>query len=158
MYQLALYSDQMLPENQEIDLRLMELIGVSKPKISQLGSSPDPNRIYVTPKQAYDSDLGAELTAYTDVENAYDISHLELLFNCDAIHLSGGGTFFFLTWLRQTGLDTKLKQYAATGQCIISVNADAILMTPLSLCLIINLSKSLKFNLHQSESKETCYV
>lgn len=108
----------------------MELIGVSKPKIGYLGSSPDPNKIYFTPKQAYSSDLGTELTAYTDVDNAHDISHIKTLFSCDAIHLSGGDTFFFLTWLRQTGLDTNPKQYAATGKLLIVISAVTILITP----------------------------
>ena len=110
MYRLALYSDQIIPENRTMDLRLMELIDVENPKIGYVASSPDKDKFYFTPKQTYYSDLDAELTAYTDTKNAEDEDHLENLFNCDAIHLSGGNTFFFLAWLRQTGLDMKLKE------------------------------------------------
>lgn len=130
MYRLALYSDQTAIVNQEMDSRLIELIGVSKPKIGYISSSPDKDRSYFIPMQSHYLDLGAELTVYTDSETAEDSSHLQVLFACDAIYLTGGNTFFFLTWLRQTGLDKKLKEFAATGKVLIGASAGAILMTP----------------------------
>lgn len=129
-YRLALYSDQALPENRAMDMRLMELIGTAHPKIGYLSSSPDEERTYFKLKEAYYSNLGAQLTAYTDSRNANNLEHLEKLFACDAIHLSGGNTFLFLAWLRESGLASELKNYAAKGNFLIGVSAGAILMTP----------------------------
>ena len=128
MYRLALYSQQIPTKNPAMNARLLELIGVAKPNIGYISSSPDQDRIYFSPMQSYYADLGAKLTAYTDAENAEDSSYLKTLFACDAIHLSGGNTFFFLAWLRRTGLDKKLIAYAANN-CLIGVSAGAILMT-----------------------------
>ena len=128
-YRLALYSDQENPENPAMDARLINLIGVERPSIGYVSSSPDPDRTYFEPRKAYYAHLGADLSVYVDAENYGAPGKLEALLSCDAVHLSGGNTYAFLAWLRKSGLLERLEQYALRG-VLIGVSAGAILMTP----------------------------
>ena len=56
-------------------------------------------------------------------------AQLPALLACDAIHLSGGDTFYFLHWLRRRGMLSVLQRYVADGGLLIGVSAGAILMT-----------------------------
>ncbi len=55
---------------------------------------------------------------------------IESLFTCDAIHLSGGSTYYFLYWLQQRGLIERLQHYAQHQGVLIGISAGAIIMTP----------------------------
>jgi dipeptidase E len=76
----------------------------------------------------YYSKLGAKLDVYVDEMSAPGdcISQLQ---ECDAIHLSGGNTFTFAQWLRQSNLFDALIHYAQGGRPLIGVSAGAILLT-----------------------------
>ena len=129
-YRLALYSDQEHSEYSPMDSRLMNLIGVEKPNVGYVASSPDPERIYLGSREAFYATLGAELTTYVDSENCKTPGVMDTLLECDAIHLSGGNTFEFLAWLKQSGLITELERYAQQGGVLVGVSAGAIIMTP----------------------------
>lgn len=58
---LALYSDQIIPANAAVDRRLLDLIGVDRPRIAYVSSAPDPDRSYFSAKRRYYEQLGVEL-------------------------------------------------------------------------------------------------
>ncbi|HWD37827.1 MAG TPA: Type 1 glutamine amidotransferase-like domain-containing protein [Fimbriimonas sp.] len=125
---LALYSDQVIPGNAPIDLRLLSLIGNDRPRIGYVASSPDPERLWFEEKRSYYARFGAHLAPYVD-ESSPSLA-IEDLLACDAIHLSGGNTFHFLSWIRKRGLSELLPRYVHSGGVLVGTSAGAILMTP----------------------------
>ncbi len=128
MRRLVLYSDQILPQAEKVDRALVVLMDKPNPAIGYIGSSPDPERKYYAERRAYYARLGMTLSTYVD--EACEPDHLEALFACDAIHLTGGNTYHFLGWLRERDMPARLRQYADRGGVLIGVSAGAILMTP----------------------------
>ena len=127
---LVLYSDQMHPETAAVDGRLLDLIGRDRPRIGYIPSCSDPGRRYFQERQEYYSRLGITLSTYFELDEDYQPETLDVLLSCDAIHLSGGNTFYFLRWLRARGMVSILQNYARRGGVLVGVSAGSILMTP----------------------------
>jgi dipeptidase E len=127
---LAFYSDQELPANRKVDLRLLELIGKPQPKIGYIPSASDSERFWYNQKQRYYAEIGAVLTTYFELDIDYQPEKLSELLACDAIHLSGGNTYHFLYWQQRRGMLEPLRAYVENGGVLIGVSAGAILMTP----------------------------
>ncbi|MGF6765992.1 dipeptidase E [Paraburkholderia sp. GAS33] len=127
---LALYSDQDFPANEEMDARLLRLIGGSRPKIGYIAATSDPERIYFRRKADYYAGIGANLVAYVGPGQDTSEAEWSTLLSCDAIHLSGGNTFSFLSWLQRRSALPVLTRYVSEGGVLIGVSAGAILMTP----------------------------
>jgi len=127
---LALYNDQLIPANARIDERLMSLIGRSRPSVGHVAAGRDPRGYWFQRKAAYYAALGARLTEAVVMAAPPDAADWERLAGCDAIHLSGGNTFYFLRALRARGWLPKLREYVANGGVLIGVSAGAIMMTP----------------------------
>lgn len=130
MKKLILYSDQIPSIAGEIDKELVTLLGKPNPTIGYIPSSADPQRKYYKERQAYYSRLGMELEVYFELDEEYHPDLLESLLSCDAIHLSGGNTYYFLYWLRKRKMLLPLRQYVEQGGVLIGVSAGSILMTP----------------------------
>jgi len=126
---LVLYSDQLIPETEGIDRRLMVLLGKEQIRIGYIASVSDPTRKYYQARQAYYARYRIDLTPYFELDKTYHPEDLSDLLTADAIHLSGGQTFSFLHWLRVRNLLDVLRQYAVSGGILIGVSAGAILMT-----------------------------
>lgn len=129
MRQLVLYSDQVIAANQQVDQYLLQLLGNCAARIGYISSSSDPKRQYFTVKQRYYQQYGLEVL-YAELDVAYKRDLLDLLFTCDAIHLSGGNTYYFLYWLQQRSLMERLQYYANHQGVLIGTSAGAIIMTP----------------------------
>ncbi|RAS38674.1 Type 1 glutamine amidotransferase-like domain-containing protein [Paraburkholderia bryophila] len=127
---LALYSDQDFPANEELDARLLRLIGRPQPKIGYIPAASDPERIYFRRKADYYAGIGADLVVYVDPGQDTSETEWSTLLSCDAIHLSGGNTFLFLSWLQRRNALPLLTRYVSEGGVLIGVSAGAILMTP----------------------------
>ena len=127
---LALYSDQDFPANEEMDARLLRLIGRPQPKIGYIPATSDPERIYFRRKADYYAGIGANLVVYVDPSQDTSEAEWSTLLSCDAIHLSGGNTFSFLSWLQRRSVLPLLTRYVSEGGVLIGVSAGAILMTP----------------------------
>jgi dipeptidase E len=127
---LVLYSEQEESNTAIIDRRLLGLIGKSRPRLGYIPSSGDTDRHYYRACRAYYAGLDAELAVYFELDDEYDERLLDSLLSCDAIHLSGGNTFYFLHRLRIRKMVATLQQYVANGGVLIGVSAGAILMTP----------------------------
>jgi dipeptidase E len=130
MRKLVLYSDQVPGLSDKIDLELLTLFDKPNPVIGYIPSAADNERRYFRDRQEYYSRIGIELKIYYGLEENYDSKSLSALLSCDAIHLSGGNTYYFLFWLRKRNMIAQLIQYVAGGGILIGVSAGAILMTP----------------------------
>ncbi len=127
---LVLYSDQMSPETDAIDGRLLRLIGKAAPRVGYIPSSSDPERFFFDQIRTYYAALGASVDVYLELDVSFSQQTLPALLACDAVHLSGGNTFYFLHWLKQRAMLPVLRDYVAGGGVLIGVSAGAILMTP----------------------------
>ena len=126
---LALYSDQQPPSTDPIDEVVRGWLPASGGRIGYLPSSPDRERAWFRPIEAYYGRYGLSLHFF-GLEDEFDPSRMGDLFACHAIHLTGGNTFRFLYWLRVRGLMDDLCRYAAEGGVLVGISAGAILMTP----------------------------
>jgi len=127
---LVLYSDQLVPDTDAIDRRLLSLVGTRGRRVGYIPSQPDRERRWFAPRVAYYARLGLAIEVYFGLEDDYAPGDLSRLLSCDAIHLAGGNTFRFLHWLRSRGMIHVLRDYVAGGGVLIGVSAGAILMTP----------------------------
>ncbi len=127
---LALYSDQETPANEQMDARVLRLIGRSQPRIGYIPATNDPERAYFRRKADYYAEIGANLAVYVDPNQDTSEAEWSTLLSCDAIHLSGGNTFSFLSWMKRRRVLPLLARYVSEGGVLIGVSAGAILMTP----------------------------
>lgn len=110
---LALYSDQEMPANEEMDARLLRLIGRAQPRIGYIPATSDPERLYFRRKAEYYAGIGANLAVYVDPGQDTSEADWSSLLSCDAIHLSGGNTFSFLSWLQRRSVLPLLARYVS---------------------------------------------
>lgn len=130
MKKLVLYSDQIPPLTNKIDSELKTLFNKTNPKIGFIPSSSDPERKYYKERKAFYYQLNMDLSVYFELDKEWKPDLLDSLLECDAIHLSGGNTYYFLHWLRRRNMMDTLVQYVARGGVLIGVSAGSILMTP----------------------------
>lgn len=129
MVNLALYSDQIIPENSAIDARLialMQSLGLGT-RLGYVPSGPEPSRRFFTERKDYYRRIGLDLSLFHDPD---DTTGMDALLACDAIHLSGGHTASFLARLKRAGMVEPLREWATRGGVLIGTSAGAILMTP----------------------------
>ena len=130
MKKLMLYSDQIPLLSNEIDTELKKLFDKTTPRIGYIPSASDPERKYFTECKSYYYQLSMNLEVYFELDKEWKPDLLESLLDCDAIHLSGGNTYYFLHWLRRRNMMGTLIQYVSQGGVLIGVSAGSILMTP----------------------------
>ena len=126
---LLLFSDQNYSQL-EVKTQLVDLIGKSKPTIGYISSCRDPSRQFYKKTKQYYARFEANLTPYLDLESGFDSNYIKLVFQADAIHLSGGNTYQFFYWIIRRGLCERLHEYARSDKVIIGVSAGSIIMTP----------------------------
>ncbi len=129
MKKLVLYSDQMIDENRKIDRELLRMIGKERPRIAYIASASDITRKYYQPKAEYYRKLGVGHLFYFDLDQEYDESKIDELLSCDAIHLSGGNTYYFLRSLQKRNFIPLLRDYVSRGKVLIGISAGSILMS-----------------------------
>jgi dipeptidase E len=130
MKKLVLYSDQVPELRRTADAALKKLIGKARPRIGFIPSAGDTTRKYFNDRKAFYKQLGMDLSVYFELDKEWQPEKLDTLLGCDAIHLSGGNTYYFLVWLRKRNMIPVLTQYVARGGVLIGVSAGSILMTP----------------------------
>ena len=130
-----MYSNQIPPLADKIDKGLITLLAKSNPIIGYIPSVADPQRKYYRERQAYYSRMYMDLQIYFELDKEYRPNLLESLLSCDAIHLSGGNTYYFLHWLRKRKMLEPLRQYVKHGGVLVGVSAGSMLMSPdISIC------------------------
>lgn len=130
MVSLVMYSDQVIPENDKVDARLLDLMAGRGRRIGYVPSGPEPDRRFYRERQAYYSKLDLDLSICFDMTGPLDAAGLGPLLNCDAIHLSGGNTRAFLHLLKVNCLLGPLAEWTRNDGLLIGTSAGAILMTP----------------------------
>ncbi|MBI5805435.1 Type 1 glutamine amidotransferase-like domain-containing protein [candidate division TA06 bacterium] len=127
---IIFYSDQVVPGNEKLDRRLLELVNKDKPKLAYIPSASDSTRKYYREKYEYYKKYGIEDILYFDLNKEYDPSKTDELLACDAIHLSGGDPFQFLGSIRKRNFGPVLKKYWEDGGILLGISAGAIVLTP----------------------------
>lgn len=127
---IIFYSDQVLPENERLDRRFLEMVGKDKPRLAYIPSASDNSRKYYREKCEYYKRYGIEALLYFDLNKEYDSSLTEELLSCDGIHLSGGDPFQFLGSIRKRNFGPVLKEYLNQGGILLGISAGAIVLTP----------------------------
>lgn len=130
MINLALYSDQIIPENAAIDSRLVALMQGRGRRIGYIPSGPDPEQRFFLERKLYYERIGLDLCLFHDLDKDHGADETDALFGCDAIHLPGGHTAGFLKRLRRADMLYRLRDWAMAGGVLIGTSAGAILMTP----------------------------
>ncbi len=130
MRKLGFYSNQLHPRTLPLTHRLLGLTGKARPRIGYIPSCHDSERQYFQLCQAFYERYSADLDLYFELDQDYVPGNLDALLKCDAIHLSGGDTYYFLHWLKARHLLAPLREYVSRGGVLIGVSAGAILLTP----------------------------
>lgn len=129
MKKMFFYSDQVAGKSDELDKELLNLIDKEDPKIAYIPSCSDLTRKYYNQKVEYYRRLGISNLLYFDLDEEFDENKLQELLKCDAIHLSGGDTAYFLSNIRKRKFDVILKDYVSNGGILIGISAGSIIMT-----------------------------
>ncbi|WP_339276804.1 Type 1 glutamine amidotransferase-like domain-containing protein [Paenibacillus sp. FSL W8-0426] len=127
MAKLILLSD--LKENDRLLNKLEDIFGGIKPSIAYIPSCSDPDRTYFKATTEFYNKIGIEDIEYKDLDEEYDEIVISTIFEHNAIHLSGGNTFYFLHLLRKRGFIDSLRTYVSNGGILIGVSAGSLLMT-----------------------------
>jgi len=127
MAKLILLSD--LIENDSLLNKLVDIFGGIKPSIAYIPSCSDPDRTYFKATAEFYNKIGIEDIEYKDLDEEYDETVISNIFKYNAIHLSGGNTFYFLHLLRKRGFIDLLRTYVSNGGILIGVSAGSLLMT-----------------------------
>jgi dipeptidase E len=130
MKKLVFYSDQVAELRETADAELKKLIGKPHPKIGFIPSAGDPSLKYYLDRRQFYRGLGMDLSVNFELDDDWNPAGLKDLLSCDAIHLSGGNTYYFLSRLRQRKMLDVLVKYVKDGGVLIGVSAGSILMTP----------------------------
>ncbi|MCM1989243.1 Type 1 glutamine amidotransferase-like domain-containing protein [Oceanirhabdus seepicola] len=129
MPKLILYSDQIIGKTKKVDNELLNLLEKNNPSIGYIPSCSDFTRKYFNQRIEYYKALGIHDLQYFDIDKEYEETRIMDIFKCDAIHLSGGNTFYFLHLLKKRGFIELLKSYVNNGGILIGISAGSIIMT-----------------------------
>lgn len=80
---LVFFSDQKDIETKIISERLFELIGKPEPCIGYISSCPDVTKYFYLERKNYYSMFGANIGSYFDLEDGFDKSIVEQIFESD---------------------------------------------------------------------------
>lgn len=130
MTKLVLLSDLYFESNHELDQRILSLFNSDQLSIGYIPSCSDPGRKYFEHTVRYYNQLGIETIDYYDLDLEYEENRFNTIFENDAIHLSGGNTFYFLSLLQKRNAMELLRSYVHKGGILIGVSAGSILTTP----------------------------
>ncbi|MCP1183001.1 Type 1 glutamine amidotransferase-like domain-containing protein [Paenibacillus sp. 1781tsa1] len=130
MTTLILLSDLVFESNDKLNQKIRSLFHSEQPSIGYIPSCSDPQRRYFEHTRRYYNQIGIDNIQYYDLDLEYEESAFGSIFECDAIHLSGGNTFNFLSLLQKRNVLGLLRSYVKSGGMLIGVSAGSILTTP----------------------------
>lgn len=128
MSKLVLHSDQ-IEGRPEVDEALLRLLTSKKAKIGYIPSRSDSQRKYFQRTREWYAKFGITDLLYFDIDQEFDGAKIDELMVCDAIHLSGGNTYYFLDALQRKGLLSYLRTFVEKGGVLIGVSAGSIIMS-----------------------------
>ncbi|MFW5988510.1 MAG: Type 1 glutamine amidotransferase-like domain-containing protein [bacterium] len=77
----------------------------------------------------YYKKIGINNLMYFDLDKEFDKNKVENLLNCNAIHLSGGNTLYFLNLLQKRNFIKLVRNFVNNEGILIGVSAGGILMS-----------------------------
>lgn len=126
---LIFYSDQIIGKSDNLDEELLNLLNKKNPKLAYISSCTDLTRKYYNQKVEYYKRLGIYNLLYFDIDEDFHENKIKELLQCDAIHLSGGNTAYFLSNIKRRNFHKLLKDYVEKGGTLIGISAGSIIMT-----------------------------
>ncbi|WP_342572328.1 Type 1 glutamine amidotransferase-like domain-containing protein [Paenibacillus sp. FSL R5-0749] len=130
MTTLVLLSDLVFESNDKLNQKIRSLFHSEQPSIGYIPSCSDAERRYFEHTRRYYNQIGIDNIQYYDLDLQYEENTFGSIFECDAIHLSGGNTFYFLSLLQKRNVLGLLRSYVKSGGMLIGVSAGSILTTP----------------------------
>ncbi len=128
---LAFYSDAKPDQNKSFDIEVVKLMPNKEARWAFIPSQTDSDRKYYRRFIDYYSSLEYRNFEYLDFDLEFEQNNLARLNEFDAVYLSGGNTFYFLSRIKQTGADSALRDFAKLpGKVLVGVSAGAMIMTP----------------------------
>ena len=126
---LVFYGGGNASENINLDKNLFYLIDKKNPSLTFIPScSYGSNEYYCEIIEQYQVH-GVKKFLKFNIDQAYSNTLKKVAFNSDIIYLGGGNTYYFLKYLRKTGLLKELKAYVRNGGVLVGLSAGAIMMT-----------------------------
>lgn len=126
---MILYSGGDAEDNHELDCHLKKWAG-SNAQITYIPASSWEDDLdfsdFVTQYRAH----GFHRFIHLPVDVAVDPVLIREALKSDIIYLGGGNTFYFLTYLRRSGLLREFKGFLARGGILTGMSAGAIILTP----------------------------
>jgi dipeptidase E len=126
---LVLYSGGYANENSGLDKSLISLFTKKDLKLTFIPScSYHSNEDYSDILEQYQP-FGIKKFLKFNIDQPFSDTLKNFAFQSDIIHLGGGNTFYFLKYLRKTGLLKELRSWVKNGGVLTGLSAGAILMT-----------------------------
>lgn len=126
---LVLYSLCVDRDNEEIDIRMRDLLG-DDPQVTYIPSQYYESEILFREFVRHFSRYGINRFLLFPVDIPHDAHLISRAFDSDLIYLAGGNTFYFLESLRKSKMLDRLRQFHAQGGIVAGASAGAILTTP----------------------------
>jgi dipeptidase E len=116
-------------ENTAIDRELIALCGNNRPQLTFIPASSYMSHLdfqeFVTQYRKFD----IQRFIHFPIDVPFNEVIKQEAFSSDIIHLSGGNTYYFLKYLRESKLMGELKQFVKKGGILTGLSAGAIMMT-----------------------------
>lgn len=126
---LVFYSGGFANENQNLDKNLISLFSKKDLKLTFIPScSYHSNEDYNEIIEQY-KPFGIKKFLKFNIDQPFSQTLKSFALQSDIIHLGGGNTFYFLKYLRKTGLLKELKEWVKNGGVLTGLSAGAIIMT-----------------------------
>ncbi len=126
---LVFYSGGNEKENLKLDKSFIELIGKKNPVVTFIPSSSYLSEQEFKAFVRHYSKFRITRFIHFPIDVPFDRILFQEVMRSDAIHMSGGNTFYFLNSLRKSKLISELKMFAKGGGVLTGLSAGAILMT-----------------------------
>ena len=127
---LVFYSGGHEEENIALDLAAIELTGKKRPSVTYIPSWSYDGELDFQDFVHHHEQYGIRKFVYFPVDHPFDESLLKAAMKSDIIHLSGGNTYYFLKYLRRSGMMKQLKDFVKKGGVLTGLSAGGIMMTP----------------------------
>lgn len=117
-------------ENDHLDLCSIELTGKNNPSVTYIPAGSYDSEIEFNGIIKQYNRFGITRFLHFPIDVYFDQTMRNEAFKSDIIHLGGGNTFHFLTYLKSTGILKQLKDFVKSGGVLTGLSAGGIVMTP----------------------------
>ena len=131
---LVLYSGGQLRSNHRLHQKVVELArqkhGKKPLTMTYISFCSENSSVYFYRAKRRFSANGVKNFFCLNVDNSPKAEEIKKAFESDIIYLAGGNTFYYLKYLRESGVLPKLKTFAKNGGVIAGLSAGGLIMSP----------------------------